>query len=188
MYDPERMPSWLSRMEKNMPEAAKRFEIKVLMRLTAASFGIKGISMGGMDSGECLKAFRHFTVDAVKGQSGETLSSFRRKMYRRAFMVGRCFSILPGLRKDGNRKRLIVMLYRNIGIMLRSAEGKNDGIDIWRINIPHCSFSSDYTPEVCRVMSGLDAGIICGIFGGGKLKFIHRITEGCSYCSAVYKK
>ena len=47
-------------------------------------------------------------------------------------------------------------------------------------------FRRFYTPAQCRVMSRVDAGIIAGICGGGKLRFTQRITEDCSCCKACF--
>ncbi len=188
MHSPVSRPFWLAKMEKNMPEAIRKLELGVLMHMTAVSCGRKAPSMHGMDSRDCLKCYRRFTVDAVNACDEEALPSFRENMYRRAFMTGRCLSLLPGLRERENRKRLIVMLYRNIGIELTNAEDGDSEKNDWRIRIPHCSFGTAYTPRTCRVMSGMDAGIICGILGGGKLEFAERITEGCPCCTAVYQK
>ncbi len=224
----EKGPVWLSIMEQNMPEAIRGLELRVLMHLTAAACGRRRPSMQGMDSREGLKLYRDFTVWAVKSCSEEEVFVFRENMYRRAFRIGRCLALLPGLKTRQSRKRLIVLLYRNIGIELREAKaetaekakteikkpgttkGKTDSpgmkikiaesgkkgkakedkgnteSELWRICIPRCSFSAAYTPKVCHVMSGLDAGIICGILGGGSLKFVQRITEGCPHCSALH--
>ncbi len=179
-------PFWLTKMEENMPEFMRKLELRVLVQLTAGSCGCRAPSVHGLNSGERLIRFRQFTADMVKSYPKEVLPSLRKKMYCRAFRIGRLLSFLPGLGKWENKKRLIVVLYRNIGIGLRS--GENGEKDVWNMIIPHCAFSSAYTPMICRVMSGMDAGIICGLLGGGKLKFRQRITEGCPYCSACYRE
>lgn len=181
-------PFWLAKMEENMPEAFRKLELRVLMRMTAASCSCKTPSLRGMDSGERLRRFRRFTAEAVKACSEAELPSFRENMYRRAFRTGRALSHLPGLKDRESRKRLIVLLYRNIGIEVKSEEEESGEAGLWRIRIPHCSFSPAYTPVMCHVMSGMDAGIICGILGGGRLEFDQRITEGCPHCSALYQK
>ncbi len=190
MGSPGRRPFWLAKMEENTPEVIRRMELGILMRLTAASFGCKPPSMRKMDSKKRLETYRRFTAEIIGRCSKKALPFFRKNMYRRAFCIGRCLSLLPGLGTWGNKKRLIVVLYRNIGIEVRDGadgtDGRNNGL--WHICIPHCSFSLAYSPQTCYVMSGLDAGIICGIFGGGSLQFTQRITEGCPYCGAVYRK
>ncbi len=184
----ENGPLWLEKIEKNMPEVIRRMELSVLVHMTEVSCGCKAPSLHGLDSVGRLNLFRRLTVDAVNNCSKEELPSFRENMYKHAFRIGRCLSFLPGLRKSEMKKRLITVLYRNIGIEVRDAEDGSNEPDSWHICILHCSFSKAYTPGICRVMSGMDAGIICGLFGGGKLKFNRRITEGCPHCRAVYKK
>ncbi len=150
--------------------------------------GEKPLLMCGKSSRECLKLYREFTVYAVKSCTEEELPAFRQRLYRRAFRIGRCLALLPGIRAQEKRKRLIELLYRNIGIKVRDTDTQESDEGVWNIKIPHCSFSPAYTPRVCRVMSGLDAGIICGILGGGKLEFVQRITEGCPYCTAHWRR
>ncbi len=171
-----------------MPEFMRKLELRVLVQLIAISSGRRAPSVQGLYSGECLILFRRFTADVVKSCPKEGLSSLKRKMYCHAFRIGRLLSLLPGLGKWENKKRVLVVLYRNIGIELRSAENESQEKDVWNIIIPHCLFSSAYTPLICRVMSGMDAGIICGLLGGGRLKFTQRITEGCPCCRACYRE
>ena len=118
---------------------------------------------------------------AVYGFHGRNHSTLRRNMYDRAFVVGRFLGRLPGRKSDAAKTRLIRWLYRNIDI---SIVGDMPG----EISVPRCAFSDRYTPETCYVMSGMDAGIICGIFGGGEFGFRHRLTEGCPACKAAYRR
>ena len=37
-------------------------------------------------------------------------------------------------------------------------------------------------------MSCVDSGIISGLCGGGRLTFTKRITEGCTLCTAYFKR
>ena len=112
------------------------------------------------------------------------------------------------------KKQLIVFLYRNIEIVISEPGSEREGSlaanreasretnqeanreadqevnqeIVWHIRIPYCSFAAAYTPLICHVMSGLDAGIICGIFGGGRLVFDYRLTEGRCACRARYER
>jgi hypothetical protein len=54
------------------------------------------------------------------------------------------------------------------------------------IMISRCYFSGYYSPEVCRVMSAMDHGLLAGLAGGGKLVFSQRITEGHACCRAHF--
>ncbi len=197
----EKKPFWLYKLEKNTPEMIRKLEIYVLMKLTAASCGNKAPSMRGMKSRDCLKLYRDFTVKCVNDFDKDKISSFRESMYQRAFKTGKLLSMLPGLKSVESRKRLVILLYKIIEIEIiypnsagnteditNSSKRSNGEMDLFNIHIPHCSFSHAYTPRTCYVMSGLDAGIFCGIFGKGKFEFEQRITEGCRHCSAIYRK
>ena len=162
----------------------------------------------GMNARESLVLYQTFTAEILARSGREELLAYRKAMYPKAFRTGRMLALLPGLRQDAAKKRLIRLLYRNIGIILEdqslSSPGTNSrsrlrGVklsgpdyekqadqEVWNIHIPRCSFSRCYTPRTCYVMSGFDAGIICGIFGGGSLRFSRRITEGHPSCKAAY--
>lgn len=182
-------PLWLIALEKHMPDLLKKVEIRILMHMTAAACQTAG-SVWGRTSRDRLAAYRQFTVDIMAGRSREELLRYRRAMYVRAYRVGRLLSLLPGLHDEERKKRLIVLLYRNIEIEILDAgdDLTEDGDFKWRMHIPRCFFSAQYTPKICYVMSGFDAGIICGVFGGGTLRFSRRLTEGCSACSALYSR
>lgn len=87
------------------------------------------------------------------------------------------------LKKKSSAVRLIVSLYRNIGIDLEMME---NGMLCFR----HCFFSSCYTPAVCVAASALDDGFIRGLAGlqSSRLCFSQRITEGFSCCLATMNK
>lgn len=240
----------LDRLDRQMPDWLVRLELRILMRLTAAACGQRPPALWGKSAAESLAAYRAFTVRAVSSQGNE-IRAFREAMYRKAWRIGRLLALLPGLHDRERKKRLVILLYRNIDIEIEAGgsgscmsqneeckgggcvnernaasvnsagessaadgavekvnhgdEGVTSGSIVasvnsadessiaaqreneWRIRIPHCSFSGAYTPRTCYVMSGLDAGIICGIFGGGKLAFEERLTEGCPACSAVHQ-
>lgn len=201
-------PFWLNRLEQRMPDAIRKLEIYILLRLTAKACRQKAPSIRGMTGRESLAIYQTFTAEILAGPDTAELRACRRAMYQKAWRTGRMLALLPGLRQDAAKKRLIRLLYRNIGIILEdqslSSPGTNSrsrlrGVklsgpdyekqadqEVWNIHIPRCSFSRCYTPRTCYVMSGFDAGIICGIFGGGSLRFSRRITEGHPSCKAAY--
>lgn len=186
-------PAWLAALENRTPVLLKKFEIHVLMQLTASACREKAPSLKGLDASESLAAYRAFTVRALTGKSREELLVCRRSLYRRSFRIGRFLSALPGLNRKNTRKRLITLLYKNIDITLLFEDvkiEKDRTADCHAaapscITIPHCCFSALYTPQICHIMSGLDAGIICGILGADTLHFSRRLTEGCPDCRAV---
>ncbi|MBQ9033782.1 MAG: hypothetical protein IJ107_03850 [Lachnospiraceae bacterium] len=185
-------PLYLRSLERKMPEKLAVLEIRILMGLTA--FAVKDAALPGTGSEKgvsvlpcrgtkkaCLREYQRYTVSCLQNRSGQELAALRKAMYRKAFAAGRMLGKLPGMTNDAARTRLIRLLYRNIDIEI---VGTMPG----EITIPRCSFSRCYTPQMCAVMSGMDAGIICGIFGGGSLTFTRRLTEGCPACQAVYRR
>lgn len=163
------------------PEWLRKAEIAALARLTAKACGVPAPSMRGCNAAQRLVRYRTFTTGLFAGRTSDELSQLRDAMYQHAFRAGRALAHLPGHGTDIRKRQLVVQLYRTIGITI---EGDLPGT----IRIPRCSFASAYTPQMCHVMSGMDAGIICGIFGGGTLKFQQRLTEGCAVCLAAYEE
>lgn len=98
-------------------------------------------------------------------------------MYRCSFDLGKRLRLITGLVETEDLKQLVFFLYKNIGIEM---SGNCPGT----IGVSTCFFSDYYDPEQCRLISAMDAGIICGILGGGKFGFSQRITEGCTCCRA----
>lgn len=182
-------PLWLAALESSSPALFKKLEIHVLLQLTASACGEKAPSTKGLDAAESLAAYRAFTVSSLAGKSRGQLLACRRSLYRKSFRLGRILGALPGLRETGGKKRLIALLYKNIDITILFGDGKNEPAGrraaAFRITVPHCCFSALYTPRICHIMSGLDAGIICGILGTGTLRFEGRLTEGCPCCRAI---
>ncbi len=69
------------------------------------------------------------------------------------------------------------LIYGIVGIDFR---GNPQG----EVVISRCYFSSFYSPKVCGIISSLDAGLLSGISGGGRLSFQQRLTEGTECCRA----
>ena len=173
------MPAWLRALERSMPESLRRQEILALALLTGLAFEKRPPSFGKMDVDAALSAYREWTWKLVRDKKKEELPRLRKRMFKRAYAAGRLLSLLPGIGTEESRELLIRLLYRNIGISL---EGEIPG----KICVPVCFFASVYDPLTCYAMSGLDAGIICGILGGGKLRFTHRLTMKDPACTALY--
>lgn len=157
------------------------FEIRMLMRMTAKAAGRRVPPLQGLTRKACLKQYQLYTKTLLEGMDEGEQTALRGAMYDRAFAMGSLLGRLPGMRRDEGKMWLIRLLYRNIGIEIK---GQMPG----EIHVPRCAFSRYYTPGMCHVMSGMDAGIICGIFGGGILTFDRRLTEGCPACRAVYRR
>ena len=169
------------KFKNSMSDRLAIWEIWALMHMTAKAAGRKAPSLKGLTLKDSLQQFIDFTAGTISEMDELKRGTLRRNMYDRAFTVGRFLGRLPGRKSDAAKTRMIRRLYRNIGIII-------DGDLPGEISLPRCAFSDRYTPEICHVMSGMDAGIICGILGGGTLEFTHRLTEGCPACKATYRR
>jgi len=155
----------------------RRKKLEALFAATADAFQTPQPSTRGLALDECLRQYALFTRqqadDAIR-RHGE--AEVRQRLYRNALQMGR------QLRNDFRISASQVMsvgalVYRLLGIDFHGEPGGN-------IVIRSCFFSKYYSGEVCRLISGLDEGLLVGLAGGGKLNFRQRITEGHECCLA----
>ena len=160
----------LRRLEKRMPEMARRLELQILMQATAKAFGVScgSVLLCPWEAG--LSRYAAFTVRCMEGAAD------RNALRKEAQKLGERIRLVTGFADPSLGERLVVLLYRNIGI--------DASWDSGEFTVHSCFFASMYTPGQCAFMSAMDAGVICGILGGGDLRFSRRITEGCPCCRA----
>ncbi|MCR5181372.1 MAG: hypothetical protein K6C30_09220 [Bacteroidaceae bacterium] len=158
----------------------RRLELQVLMDLTARALGQPSQRIWFRSADEALKRYARFTGSQLSEGASETQLL---RMNSRAYSLGRWLRRLLLVRSEARAQRLIVALYRNIGIRLSFSAGQH-------LCFHRCYFSAYYTPAACRAASALDDGIIRGIMGRPerRLHFTQRITEGCSNCLATFQK
>jgi hypothetical protein len=152
-----------------------------LFRATAAAFQRDMPQVAGLSQEERLLAYAHFSA-AAAGEAlrdGGDLAELQERLYRNAYRLGRTPGRLLGVESVGDAMALGRLLYSILEIEF---EGSEDG----EIAINRCYFSRFYTPDVCRVMSAMDAGLLAGLMGGGELAFSQRITEGRPCCRAHF--
>ncbi|MBQ9420900.1 MAG: hypothetical protein IJU30_04005 [Lachnospiraceae bacterium] len=170
------MKKILNTAAEKTPGLFRRIELQVLCNLAADTFGQKRTRVWTLTSKRGLQAYAAFTVRCM-----EETPVDRATLYRSAYRLGRKIRRVTGFRDADDIRKLIFLLYQNIGIEM---DGRIPGV----IRIQKCYFSRCYSPARCRMMSAVDAGIIAGICGGGKLHFTNRITEGCPQCRAFFVK
>ena len=193
------MKKLLDRWERHTPELVRRGIIFGLLVGTEIGFRRGAGSLGGhvkilfLPSEEMLALYGDFSrkcVDyvydcAATCQNDSTRKSiirrYRRQVFRSSYRLGHLLRLVTGLRDQEDLQRLLFLLYNNIGITL---EGSAPG----RICVPECYFSKIYSARQCRFMSAMDWGIMAGLYGGGRLKFEKRLTEGCRCCEAYFNK
>ena len=148
------------------------------MDLAAESFDMPKEILTEDSVEEALRQYADFTCRCMEEGTVE-----EEKLYRDAHRLGSRIRKAAGLTGDEELKRLIILLYRNIGITME-IRGEIGTEHTGELTVPGCFFSRVYSPEQCRLMSSVDSGIVSGICGGGELQFDRRITEGCESCHA----
>ena len=162
--------------EKHKVQPAASIQIQILMGTTARAFGVRSGQVWYLHSDKALRRYADFTVACMRGFEGkESAAGLSRRLFQSAFRLGRRIRVITGFTTHEDQSRLVFFLYRTIGIFMT---GRLPG----EFTVAHCYFSRFYTPKQCALMSAMDAGIISGICGGGRLVFTERITEGCGRC------
>lgn len=206
----------LNRFEKYMPQNLRRRQLQVLMNLAAKSFGMSRETLGKGSAAEALRQYADYTCRCMRGsgvlesgaeEGGANRSTLEETLFRDARRLGEKIRRITVLTADEDLKRLIVLLYRNIGIHMtidgriaganeKQITGETEGRTedeitseiaanrAAELTVSACYFSRCYSPVECKLMSYVDAGIVTGICGGGCLRFSQRITEGCGFCRA----
>ncbi len=158
-----------------------RQALLLLFRSTAAAFRSDMPRLAGHPWDECLLAYARFTAQhaeaALRGRDG--LAELQERLYRNAYRLGRMPGRLLRVQSVDRVMALGRFLYSTLDIDFM---GNGSG----EITISRCYFSSFYSPEVCRLMSSMDRGLLAGLTGRGELAFTERITEGRPCCRARF--
>ncbi len=149
-----------------------------LFSSTADAFGAEMPSMRGVGFEDCLKRYALFTREkAEEAVRNGAESEVKQRLYQNAYHMGQGLREEFGVRSMKEAMKLARIIYGMIEINFRG-EPSGD------VMISRCYFSSFYSPEVCAVISSIDAGLLSGLSGGGRLIFQQRITEGTECCRA----
>lgn len=159
--------------------AFRRLELQLLMNLTARSLGQRPKCLWTRSNAKALREYAEYTCHHLKTGVDEPLLQ---RMNDEAYRMGRMLRRLFFIGNHAAAERLIVALYRNIGISLSFTDSQ-------QLCFHRCYFSTFYTPDVCLAASVLDDGIIRGVTGRSacRLCFSQRITEGCNCCKAAFQ-
>jgi hypothetical protein len=169
----------LRALELHVPGWVARPALRRLFEVTASAFGRDPKDVRGLGHPALLERYASFTAAAAQealaeGSCPDALSG---RMWRSAYGLGVSVRRSLGVRSCEEALRAARIAYRMIGIDLR-VDMRGDLV------VERCAFAARYSPEVCRVMSSLDAGLIAGLTEGGRLTFTERITEGGPRCLA----
>jgi hypothetical protein len=161
-----------------VPGPLRRSKLDDLAACTAAGFGCAAPVMSGLSYEERLRRYAVFTAQqAAKAIADGRSEPVRAELNRQAYHLGAGVRRQLGLRTITEAMQAARLLYGAIGIAFRAgSEGD--------ITIDRCYFSRFYSGEVCRLISGLDEGVLAGLSGGGRLSFSRRLTEGGECCKA----
>jgi hypothetical protein len=162
-----------------MPFGLRRRALEQLFARTAAAFGtpVPPPRTRGT-SGRLLEYARFTRARAEEAlRRGEDLAALDRRLHRAAYGLGASYRLRLGVRSLSGAMTAARLIYRNLGI---DFQGSPDG----EVIIRRCSFARIYTPQVCRLISAMDRGLMAGLARGGELRFRQRITEGADSCRA----
>ncbi len=154
----------------------RRIELQLLMNLTAKAFGEHPKRLWTLSNDKALRVYAEYTSARLKTGADEALLQ---RMNSEALKMGRMLRRFFFIGSEARAQRLIVALYRNIGIRLTFSDHES-------LCFHSCYFARLYTPAACLAASALDDGIIRGITGRttSRLLFSQRTTEGCKCCIA----
>ena len=169
----------LRALELHVPRWVARAALRQLFGATAAAFGCEAVDADGSDRRALLERYASFTRRCAEGAMADRadVDAVSRRMWDNAYALGASFRRRLGVRTRDDASRAARVAYRMIGIDLRADPAGRGTVD-------RCVFAQRYSPEVCRLMSSLDAGLIAGLTRGGRLTFSERITEGRPRCLA----
>lgn len=156
--------------------------LRALCAATAAAMGREPPRSTGLGYPERLRAYAEFTAaGAREALERDGAAALRDRLRARAYDLGLGLRRRLHLLATSDAMAAARVLYGAIGI---DFEGDAQG----RITVRSCYFSRSYTPEVCRLISALDEGLLAGLSGGGRLTFRRRITEGAEHCRACLSR
>lgn len=163
------------------PGLAKNRILDELIAATATGFGRAMPEVAGRSYDERLTIYARFTRDETERamREGQDLEGIQIRLRREAFVLGQRLRGILGVEGPGEALAAARPLYRAIGIDFR-------GTPTGEVTVCRCFFRDFYTPEVCRLASALDEGVLAGLAGGGRLVFSQRMTDGHDCCRAHF--
>jgi hypothetical protein len=166
-------------LEWHIPTFIKKKKLEELFACTAAALECDAPSLRGVAYDECLRAYGLFTQREIEEaiEQGRDVRIVKDRLYQNAYQIGQELAKTFHLTTTEDVMGMGRILYRALAIDFHgTAQGK--------VTITQCYFSKFYSPQICHVMSALDAGVFAGMSGGARLTFTQRITEGGNCCRA----
>jgi hypothetical protein len=168
-------------LDLHAPNLVKERILDELFAATAAGFDRLAPEIAGMSYDERLASYARFTRDEAERviREGRDQADIQIRLRREAFALGHRLRGILGVEGTAEAMAVARPLYRTIGIDFR-------GTPAGEVTVRRCFFRDFYTPEVCRLVSALDEGVLAGLAGGGRLVFSQRLTEGNDCCRAHF--
>ena len=170
--------SWrLALVERFFPLFLRKGKLRELHILTARAFGKDKPAIRSGSFEDELRGYALFTRQAASEVLGAAAreAEVSERLFENAREWGGRLRSQLGVRSEAEARRALRVMYRAIRIDLTAGP---DG----RVVVRKCYFSDHYGPEVCRLISALDRGLVAGVADGAKLEFDQRITEGRETC------
>ncbi|HET7929467.1 MAG TPA: hypothetical protein VFM40_07945 [Actinomycetota bacterium] len=168
----------LRALEVHVPKGMERRALRRLFEVTADGFGRDPGDLSGLDRRALLDRYASYTRGCAERllADGE-IDRVSDRMWNDAYLLGTSLRRRLRVRGREDELRAARLVYRMIGIDLWA-----DGCG--QVTVARCAFAERYSPQVCALMSSLDAGLIAGLTRGGRLTFSERITQGRPRCLA----
>jgi hypothetical protein len=163
-----------------IPERVRRRALRALFRTTVDAFDAPMPDLRGRSADAILATYAAYTDVLARGvlSEPERRSRVERRLFDNTQRLGRRVRRALGVRTTTDALAVAHRLYDLIGIDLTGDERGS-------VVVTRCAFAARYSPDVCRLMSASDAGLLAGLTGGDRLTFTERITSGSPACLAT---
>lgn len=164
----------------HVPASVRRAALRDLIGATARAFEQQAPDTERLTEPELMATMigcsRSWAEGAIR--AGVDLDRLDHRMFREASDLGRRARQHLHVASEADGLAAARILYGVIGIDFRPLGTRE-------VSIPRCAFARAYVPEVCRVLSSMDSGLVAGLTGARGLRFTERITEGAAACHAL---
>jgi hypothetical protein len=163
-----------------IPDPVRRWALRALFRTTVDAFDAPMPDLRRCSTDALLASYAAYTDVLARGVAldPEHRSQVERRLHENTERLGRRVRRALGVRSTMDALEVAHRLYGLIGIDLT---GDERGCVV----VSRCAFAARYSPDVCRLMSASDAGLLAGLTDGGRLAFTARITSGSPVCMAT---
>ena len=167
-------------LPRRTPDPVKRWAVRALFRTTVDAFGAPMPDLRRRSTDAILASYAAYTDVLARDVAldPERRSQVERRLHENTERLGRRVRRALGVRSTTDALEVAHRLYDFIGIDLI---GDERGCVV----VTRCAFAARYSPDVCRLMSASDAGLLAGLTDGGRLAFTERITSGSPVCMAT---